>query len=483
MTRPTLSELSEQPESRSAATAYARRDWLLVEVPGTWPRDVSDGVGLHAAGAAGAQRWLERTPTLAPPLRAAPGSRSRRDAARVRRGAPTRRAEVRRIELVARSTGWPGRPRRQAGEPRTVARSFSCAARRRYRCCAAARHRRLRRARARPRRRTTSGSRRIRADIVSPPTSRAAPGIQLGRVTPPRRRAWSSRGRSPGGSTSTATEDGPRTRPACRRPRHAVRAAIEARRSRRSPTSCGREGDRVLFGESAGRRARRASSDATGPAVPASCGAEPEPQAVFARAPARGRVRRAAGTLVGDPDDDLLEALRRLADRDQRPEHHARPASGDERAGRRDPSRSMTPRLEDLRKHRMRSRVAARTAGSVPLAIALARAPTCRPSRRAAGRRCPSGVAFGASSHADGRAVRDRRRARSSPSPVTFSTSTVKTMLSPGCAVRLPPVELRRSADLRRHSARGFGCVAAQALRSPRRARSRQWSRPARRGR
>jgi hypothetical protein len=54
-------ELSESAGEQIAATAPFARSWLVVEVPGTWPRDVSDGSGLEPAAREAVQSWLART--------------------------------------------------------------------------------------------------------------------------------------------------------------------------------------------------------------------------------------------------------------------------------------------------------------------------------------------------------------------------------------------------------------------------------------
>jgi hypothetical protein len=57
------SELSELAGEALGGTASTTRSWLLVEVPGTWSRDVADGDGLPEAGRRAALEWLERTPS------------------------------------------------------------------------------------------------------------------------------------------------------------------------------------------------------------------------------------------------------------------------------------------------------------------------------------------------------------------------------------------------------------------------------------
>ena len=55
-------EASEVAEESIAATASYTRNWLVVEVPGTWPRDVLDEAGLPTPAREAVQAWLARTP-------------------------------------------------------------------------------------------------------------------------------------------------------------------------------------------------------------------------------------------------------------------------------------------------------------------------------------------------------------------------------------------------------------------------------------
>jgi hypothetical protein len=55
-----LSELAGEPLD---ATASTTQSWLLVEVPGTWSRDVSDGDVLPEAARRSVRAWLDRTPS------------------------------------------------------------------------------------------------------------------------------------------------------------------------------------------------------------------------------------------------------------------------------------------------------------------------------------------------------------------------------------------------------------------------------------
>lgn len=56
-------DLSEAVGEPISATATTAESWLLVEVRGTWPRDVAAGDGLGAAARGAVTAWLERTPS------------------------------------------------------------------------------------------------------------------------------------------------------------------------------------------------------------------------------------------------------------------------------------------------------------------------------------------------------------------------------------------------------------------------------------
>ena len=56
-------DLSELAGELLGATATTADHWLLVEVPGTWVRDVADGAGLSEHARRAARGWLERTPS------------------------------------------------------------------------------------------------------------------------------------------------------------------------------------------------------------------------------------------------------------------------------------------------------------------------------------------------------------------------------------------------------------------------------------
>ena len=62
-TSPRCSELSELAGELLGATATHAKNWLLVEMPGTWDRDVGGGAGLPEPARRAASEWLERTPS------------------------------------------------------------------------------------------------------------------------------------------------------------------------------------------------------------------------------------------------------------------------------------------------------------------------------------------------------------------------------------------------------------------------------------
>lgn len=92
------SELSRAADEPLAATATTATRWLLVEVPGTWPRDVGTPGPLPEAAAAAVAGWLERTPGSRLHFVRRPGTGGSRLRAFVVR-AEERAREIRRLEL------------------------------------------------------------------------------------------------------------------------------------------------------------------------------------------------------------------------------------------------------------------------------------------------------------------------------------------------------------------------------------------------
>jgi hypothetical protein len=92
-------DLSEAAGEPLAATATTALDWLLVEVPGAWPRDVTDDGALDAPARAAISVWQDGRPAsrllfIRRPARASPTTR----AVFVATASETR-TEVRRIDL------------------------------------------------------------------------------------------------------------------------------------------------------------------------------------------------------------------------------------------------------------------------------------------------------------------------------------------------------------------------------------------------
>jgi hypothetical protein len=224
-----LSELAGEP---LGATATHAENWLLVELPGTWHRDVGGGAGLPEAARRAASEWLERTPSsrllfIRRPGRARPAAAL----AFVVHAGESRRV-VRRFELV--SPGDVSEVDLVGGGEETDAELVSCvvteratpAARSVGRPCTA---------RSLPGSPTTSsGSRRTRAATASQPTCWSFLPGSTSAASHRRARRPSSRMRSPGASTSRTIAGAWPTRPVCRRP--SWRCGTR-RGSRRSPIS------------------------------------------------------------------------------------------------------------------------------------------------------------------------------------------------------------------------------------------------------
>ncbi|MEP7224122.1 MAG: sucrase ferredoxin [Actinomycetota bacterium] len=92
------SEISLGAHESLVATATTAERWLLVEVPGSWPRDVSAVGALPAAAAAAVATWLEQTPSSRLLFIRRPGRWSAQSLVFVIRSAESS-VEVRRIEL------------------------------------------------------------------------------------------------------------------------------------------------------------------------------------------------------------------------------------------------------------------------------------------------------------------------------------------------------------------------------------------------
>jgi len=92
------SEISLEAGESLAATATTAEHWLLLEVHGTWPRDVSADGALPEPARVAVAAWLERTSSSRVLLIRRPGRSASRSLAYVIH-APESTTEVRRIEL------------------------------------------------------------------------------------------------------------------------------------------------------------------------------------------------------------------------------------------------------------------------------------------------------------------------------------------------------------------------------------------------
>jgi hypothetical protein len=100
-TPPRCADLSELAGEPLGATATNAENWLLVEVPGTWQRDVGDGAGLPEEDRRAAAEWLESTPSSRLLFIRRPGPARADGSLAFVVHAGESRAEVRRFELAA----------------------------------------------------------------------------------------------------------------------------------------------------------------------------------------------------------------------------------------------------------------------------------------------------------------------------------------------------------------------------------------------
>ena len=423
-------------------------------MPGTWPRDVSDGAVFRTARALPSARGSSERPrracsTCGVRVAIAPGRGSPSSCAR-----PTRRPR-----FVASNC------RRRKGSPTSISRVRArsplhnvvliCGHGTRDTCCAV---------------RGTA----VHAALASPPgagsavdlvaSGRASVRGKRARATgrhPPRprscptpRRTWSPE-RSPERSTSSTTEGGRRTRrryrrasARCERPRASTQSRIS--------TSSGLTATGRAFGaETAG---------STRPSPPGSTD-RPFPRAAGPR-PSAGRVHRPARltdgqtcsryALVGDPDDHLAQPLGWLADRDERAEHDACPTAGDKRSRRGDAPVPRRLRLED--RQQLWSEAGGRThrgEGAALVAVLELLRVACFEQLQSE-RTVRSGARV--ELPPDLRAVLDPD-ARAQPFSVTRIDVTVKTICSPG----LPYVS-RQSSSANWGDAATVGTVSGSSL-------------------
>lgn len=271
MTSSRCADLSEAAREPISATATNALHWLLVEVRGTWPRDVSDLGGLDPELRKAITTWLEQTPSSRVLFIRRPGSARTHQTAFVAH-ASEHEPLVRRLELSDADGFEPARD----GDEVSSQLVLVCGHGTRDACCA------LRGSAVLGALRdivppedlwlsSHQGGHRFAANVLVLPA-----GIQLGRITPD--------------DAADVVSDALQGRIALEhyrgrvaytgREQAAERAVREARGLVRATdvTLVGDDGTKVTFRDVDGHELVAFPHDVTGPAVPASCGAEPEPQ-------------------------------------------------------------------------------------------------------------------------------------------------------------------------------------------------------------
>jgi hypothetical protein len=268
-----LSELAREP---IGATATWAESWLLVEMRRSWARDVGGGEGLREPERAAARAWLDRTPASRLLFLRRPGrGESGEELAFVVRASETR-AEVRRLaaaELTRLEEGD------DVGDVMSQPLVLVCGHGTRDRCCAlrgTAIYRALASTLDREQLWLSShqGGHRFAANVLVLPS-----GIQLGRV--PRDDARELVSRALDGRIDLPHFRGRTCYPA---PVQAAEIAVRETHALDRGDDLvlvAAEDDRVRFRDSAGREHAAVVAPSIGPVVPASCGAEPEPQHGF----------------------------------------------------------------------------------------------------------------------------------------------------------------------------------------------------------
>ena len=130
---PRCSDASRAAGEPLAGTAVTATSWLLVEVPGGWPRDVSDAAALPAGGRDVVSSWLVRTQPSRLLFVRRPGRAADRLLAFAVR-AEESASEVRRFELEAPDAL--GSTDLDAGDPVQTPLVLVCGHGSRDRCCA-----------------------------------------------------------------------------------------------------------------------------------------------------------------------------------------------------------------------------------------------------------------------------------------------------------------------------------------------------------
>lgn len=268
-------DLSLSAGESLAATAVTAQVWLLVEVPGAWPRDVADEGGLPAAAEDAVGAWLADTPGsrlqfVRRPVRDAPGLafvvRAEESEQQVRRFELDRLEDLASLDLA------------EAGDPIPHPLVLVCGHGTRDRCCAL---------------RGTAvfgelvgrleeeqlwvsshqGGHRFAANVLVLPA-----GLQFGRVDADEAPEVVSRALE-----GRITLDRYRGRTCYDRNTQAAELAVRVARGldRVDDLRLARSDGVVRFRVSDGTECEAVVEELAGPPVPASCGAEPEPQRSF----------------------------------------------------------------------------------------------------------------------------------------------------------------------------------------------------------
>jgi hypothetical protein len=271
-------DLSEAAGESLAATAVTARSWLLVEVPGAWPRDVSGPGALPPAAEAAVGAWLAETPRSRLQFVRRPGRNGKTRLVYVVRS-EEEAGEVRRFELDELEA-LSAADLADGGDPVDASLVLVCAHGSRDRCCSL---------------RGTAvfgalagrlgeeelwlsshlGGHRFAANVVVLPA-----GLQFGRVTPDE--APFVVARALGGRIELERYRGRTSYEAAAQAGERAVRATEGLDGVDDLALVAQENGRARFRAWDGREWETEASETESPPVPASCGDDPAPQRAFA---------------------------------------------------------------------------------------------------------------------------------------------------------------------------------------------------------
>jgi hypothetical protein len=269
---------SELAGERLGATATTAENWLLVEVPGTWDRDVADGGGLPGRARDAVRRWLDATASSRLLFLRRPGRRTSGATLVFVVRAGEAQTAVRRFELAS-----PGEladvDLARDGEPTDTPLVLVCGHGARDACCAlrgTAVHGALARRYDGDQLWLSShqGGHRFAANVLLLPSA-----LHLGRLTP----------ENAGEVVASALAgriDLAHYRGRCAYPARVQAAELAVRTAEQLDAVSDLElvdvgTETVRFRGRDGREHEAVVEEHVGPSVPASCGADPEPQVGF----------------------------------------------------------------------------------------------------------------------------------------------------------------------------------------------------------